>query len=70
MCVEKKTKEPDSNETNGLVSLRRISYFLLGCNLFCLIVLIGPDSTIPAANAKLDIPLIDSTISSRTKWSG
>jgi uncharacterized protein YjbI with pentapeptide repeats len=65
MCADQKTKEPEDTKTNGLVSLRRISYFLLGCNLFCLIVLIGPDSTILAANAKLDIPLIESTISAR-----
>jgi uncharacterized protein YjbI with pentapeptide repeats len=49
----------------GSATLRRMSYVLLAGNLFCLVVMFGPDSNYLSANAKLEIPFIESTISAK-----
>ena len=55
----------DESDQTGLTTLRRLSYVLLAGNLFCLVVMFGPDSNYLSANAKLEIPFIDSTINAR-----
>jgi uncharacterized protein YjbI with pentapeptide repeats len=48
-----------------LTSIRRLSYLLLGGNLFCYIVLFGPDTTFIPADAVLRVPMFGTDISAK-----
>ena len=45
--------------------INRLMYALLGAALFCLVVLFGPDASIIAADARLEIPVVDQEVSVR-----
>ena len=65
MGDQNSSKIKEETTAIDLTTIRRLSYLLLGGNLFCYIVLFGPDTTFIPADAVLRVPMFGADVSAK-----
>lgn len=65
MGDQNSSKIKEETTAIDLTTIRRLSYLLLGGNLFCYIVLFGPDTTFIPADAVLRVPMFGTDVSAK-----